>query len=332
MNFATSGKLSLAAILISAALQANAGISVEGEQGVFSIGGDVEFDINFRDSNTKNAQKLNQDGRLLVLIAGERSVSGDRYIKAQAQPLLKTTGDVDLDDAWIAFGQANNWELKVGRYEAFDLFPVGQDTMLEYANADKPQEFANGDVYRANKARGRGDNGQIGFSKTADNLYFELSTKFENESAADQNAVFVRPVVAYQIVESVRVAAGLEANLTADKDDADNDFLGYGATVNYSADDLSINVNYAFRDFDTKTQEDTTIGANLLFKGFGLGHVYGEVDTGSSEKVNTTYASYQFANVMDVEDFSVYLGTYYSKVDDTENKDLGMRIRLKYFF
>ncbi|MGL5110906.1 MAG: carbohydrate porin [Vibrio ordalii] len=325
MNFATSGKLSLAAILISAALQANAGISVEGEQGVFSIGGDVEFDINLRDKNATDKQELNQDGRLLVQIAGERSVSGDRYIKAQAQPLLKTTGKVELDDAWIAFGQANNWELKVGRYEAFDLFPVGQDTMLEYANADK-------DVYRANKARGRGDNGQIGFSKTADNLYFELSTKFENESATDQNAVFVRPVVAYQIVDSVRVAAGLEANLTADDKDAANDFLGYGATVNYSANDLSINVNYAFRDFDKTKQEDTTIGANLLFKGFGLGHVYGDVDTGSNEKVNTTYASYQFANVMDVEDFSVYLGTYYSKVDDTENKDLGMRIRLKYFF
>ncbi|WP_047689752.1 carbohydrate porin [Vibrio sp. ZOR0018] len=325
MNFATSGKLSLAAILISAALQANAGISVEGEQGVFSIGGDVEFDINLRDKNATDKQHLNQDGRLLVQIAGERSVSGDRYIKAQAQPLLKTTGKVELDDAWIAFGQANNWELKVGRYEAFDLFPVGQDTMLEYANADK-------DVYRANKARGRGDNGQIGFSKTADNLYFELSTKFENESAADQNAVFVRPVVAYQIVDSVRVAAGLEANLAADDKDAANDFLGYGATVNYSANDLFINVNYAFRDFDKTKQEDTTIGANLLFKGFGLGHVYGDVDKGTSEKVNTTYASYQFANVMDVEDFSVYLGTYYSKVDDTENKDLGMRIRLKYFF
>lgn len=325
MNFATSGKLSLAAILISAALQANAGISVEGEQGVFSIGGDVEFDINLRDKNATDKQELNQDGRLLVQIAGERSVSGDRYIKAQAQPLLKTTGKVELDDAWIAFGQANNWELKVGRYEAFDLFPVGQDTMLEYANADK-------DVYRANKARGRGDNGQIGFSKTADNLYFELSTKFENESAADQNAVFVRPVVAYQIVDSVRVAAGLEANLTADDKDAANDFLGYGATVNYSADDLSINVNYAFRDFDKTKQEDTTIGANLLFKGFGLGHVYGETETTNTVKVNTTYASYQFANVMDVEDFSVYLGTYYSKVDDTENKDLGMRIRLKYFF
>lgn len=325
MNFATSGKLSLAAILISAALQANAGISVEGEQGVFSIGGDVEFDINLRDKNATDKQHLNQDGRLLVQIAGERSVSGDRYIKAQAQPLLKTTGKVELDDAWIAFGQANNWELKVGRYEAFDLFPVGQDTMLEYANADK-------DVYRANKARGRGDNGQISFSKTADNLYFELSTKFENESAADQNAVFVRPVVAYQIVDSVRVAAGLEANLTADDKDAANDFLGYGATVNYSANDLSINVNYAFRDFDKTKQEDTTIGANLLFKGFGLGHVYGETETTNTVKVNTTYASYQFANVMDVEDFSVYLGTYYSKVDDTENKDLGMRIRLKYFF
>lgn len=43
MKFNTFGKLSLASVLVSAALAANAGISVENEQGLFTIGGDVEY-------------------------------------------------------------------------------------------------------------------------------------------------------------------------------------------------------------------------------------------------------------------------------------------------
>ncbi|BCK03235.1 hypothetical protein VCSRO162_1338 [Vibrio cholerae] len=49
-------------------------------------------------------------------------------------------------------------------------------------------------------------------------------------------------------------------------------------------------------------------------------------------KQNTTYASYEIANVWDVDALNLYLGTYYSKVSDTEDKDLGARLRIKYFF
>ncbi|MBE3670038.1 porin [Vibrio navarrensis] len=323
-------KLSLASVLVSAAINAQAGVSIENDMGAFSIGGDVEFDLNYTDKdrliNNKvtSKQELNQTGRVLVQVAAEHAVSGDRYIKMQAQPLLKTSGEVELDDAWFAMGKKADWELKVGRFEAYDLFPVGQDTMLDYAGVD---------VYRANAARGRGDNGQVAFSKTFDGVYFEVSSLFKNESAADNNAVFLRPVVAFQATDSFRVAGGLEANVTADKKDADNDFMGYGVTANYSADAVSVNLNYAFRDFDSQTKEQSTIGANLLVSGFGLGHVYAQDETNAGKtKLNTTYASYEIANVWDVDALNVYLGTYYAKESDSDNKDLGARVRFKYFF
>ena len=56
--------------------------------------------------------------------------------------------------------------------------------------------------------------------------------------------------------------------------------------------------------------------------------------------IHTIHASYQFANVMDMENFNIYLGTYYSILDsdgdkkhgdDTDDR-YGARVRFKYFF
>ncbi|MBC3616033.1 carbohydrate porin [Vibrio metschnikovii] len=328
MKFNTFGKLSLASVLVSAALAANAGISVENEQGLFTIGGDVEYDLNFvdKDRNNQSTQDFSQSGRILVQIAAEREVANDHYLKVQVQPLLKSSGDVDLDDAFFAIGRQADWELKIGRFEGFDMFPVGQDTMLDFA--------ADAEPYRMKDARGRGDYGQVSYAKSIDSLYFELGSLFKQNGGADKNAVFVRPVVAFQATDNLRFAAALEANLTADKADAANDYLGYGATVNYSVQDFSLDLSYAYRDFDvTGTKEDTSIGAVIQYKRFGLGHIYSQADTGSKEKMNTTWASYEIANVMDVQDFSIYLGSYFSKVDNAaDDQDVGVRVRFKYFF
>ncbi|MGT0149460.1 hypothetical protein ACT691_06475 [Vibrio metschnikovii] len=73
-------------------------------------------------------------------------------------------------------------------------------------------------------------------------------------------------MIAFQATDNLRFAAALEANLTADKADAANDYLGYGATVNYSVQDFSLDLSYAYRDFDvTGTKEDTSIGAVIQY-------------------------------------------------------------------
>jgi hypothetical protein len=319
-------KLSTLTLLTSMALGAQAGTTVSNEMGTFAISGDVEFDNDVRNTETAATDKTNynQDGRLLVGVSGMRDVGADNYISANAQILLKMSGDVAADDAWIAMGAKQDWELKLGRFEAYNLFPAGQDTVLRHAN-----DFS---VYTASAARGRSPNGQINFSKTMDKVYFEVSANFMPAGAADDNAVFLRPVVAMSLTDSLKLSAGAELNATADDADPANDFTGYGATLNYAAGDVSLNVNYAAREFDTNDQDDTSYGVNAQYKNAFIGYVHGENDTGTTAEVDTVYASYKFANVMDVEELALYVGAYSSEEKDTDNKDSGARLRVKYIF
>ena len=317
-------KLSTLTLLTSFALSAQAGTSVTNEQGTFAISGDVEFDTNYRseESTASDTTTYDQTGRLLIGISGKREVGSNGYISANAQTLLGLGGGVSADDAWVAFGETDDWEIKLGRFEAYNLFPAGQDTYLNHAQ----------DVYTTSYARGRSSNGQINLSKTTDSVYFEVSSNFMSNGGADTNAVFLRPVVVFSFTDALKLSTGAEVNVTADEDDAANDFTGYGATLNYATGDLNINVSYASRDFDTNTQEDTTYGANAQYKAFFLGYVHGETDTGTTAEVDTIYASYKFANVMDVEDLALYLGAYGSEVKDSDEADNGVRLRVKYLF
>jgi hypothetical protein len=323
-------KLSTLTLLTSVALGAQAGSSVTNDMGTFAISGDVEFNNDYQNTETATTDKTNYDqsGRLLVGVSGMRDVGADNYISANAQILLNMDGDVSADDAWVAMGAKEDWELKLGRFEAYNLFPAGQDTVLNHAN--------NFDVYTASHARGRSDNGQINFSKTAGSAYFEVSANFmekvDSGDAADDNAVFLRPVVAFSLSDSLKLSAGGEFNMTADKDDAAQDFTGYGATLNYAAGDISVNLNYAAREFDTTDRDDTSYGVNAQYKNAFIGYVHGEIDTATTAEVDTIYASYKFANIMDVEDLALYLGASSSEEKDTDNKDTSVRLRVKYIF
>ncbi len=323
-------KLSTLTLLTSAALSAHAGTSVTNDMGTFAISGDVEFNTDYRnqDNGTTDEKTYDQNGRLLIGISGMRDVGTNGYIATNAQILLNMNNSDDgvtTDDAWIAMGEKNDWEIKLGRFEAYNLFPAGQDTYLNHAQ----------DVYTTSYARGRSDHGQINLAKTMDKVYFEVSANFRGEgtgSTADKDAVFLRPVVAVSLTDSLKLSAGAEFNMTADEDDAANDFTGYGATLNYAAGDVNINISYAAREFDTTDQDDTTYGVNAQYKNAFIGYVHGETDTATTTEVDTVYASYKFANIMDVEDLALYLGVYNSDQKDTDVSDSGARLRVKYLF
>lgn len=336
-------KLSTLALLTTAAMGAQAGISADTAQGTFAVSGDVEFDNNYQatdkyytDTDTVvDKTQIDQGGRLLIGVSGMRQVGDNNYIKTNAQALLKMNSDVAADDAWIAIGAENDWEVKLGRFEAYDLFPAGQDTVLNHANTYDANDKAEISVYTASAARGRSDNGQINLSKTVGSTYFEVSTNFMSAGDADTNAVFLRPVLSVGLGDAFRLAAGAEINATADSKDAANDFTGYGATLNYSADMLSVNLNYATRDFDVAgTQTETSMGVNAQYGNAFIGYVNAVNDNGgaSDPEINTFYASYKFANIMDVEDLALYLGASTSEVKDSDSKDTSVRLRVKYLF
>ncbi|MDK9759520.1 carbohydrate porin, partial [Vibrio sp. D173a] len=129
-------KMSLAAASVMAAMTANAGISiVDTEEGNFSVGGNVELNFNYQDreSHGNNDSEFNQDGRVLIEFAGEKYTSNGHYVGVKAQPLFESTGNIALDDAYFEFGKKDGWAIKAGRFEAYDMFPVGLDVFLEYS-------------------------------------------------------------------------------------------------------------------------------------------------------------------------------------------------------
>ena len=94
-------------------------------------------------SNARDSD-LGMGGRVEVNVAG-KATNGDAFVAGRASLLVKKDGDTGVDDMWVQFGNAG-MDVKLGRFEATDLFPVGKDTVLEYAGYEP---------YRAHKLRGR---------------------------------------------------------------------------------------------------------------------------------------------------------------------------------
>ncbi|WP_060980730.1 carbohydrate porin [Vibrio splendidus] len=359
-------KLSLAAVLVTSAMGAHAGIAiVDTEEGNFSVGGNVELNFNYQDreSNDNGDAEFNQDGRVLIEFAGEKYTSNGHYVGVKAQPLFESTGNVALDDAYFEFGKKDGWAIKAGRFEAYDMFPVGLDVFLEYSGDTSNELYTGGSayIYQMKEARGRGSDGQLMYSQSFGDLYVEVGTMIgdrsdlfsdsyhgvdvDHDNAKD--AFLVRPVVSYKMGDFT-VAASMETNLVSDavvdtsgKDISDR--TGYGLTGNWSNDSWSVTANFAYLDAVDET--NATAGLNALYNNFGIGYIYGANEYDSTwakgdVTVNTGYASYEFQNVLEVQDFSVLLGTYYTTVDNkttntsafSEDDDFGARVRLYYEF
>ncbi|GGA93527.1 carbohydrate porin [Agarivorans gilvus] len=346
--------------VLAAASQAQAAVTIEGQQGKLTIGGDVEFNVNYVDkekglASLNNDKSWDQDGRFLVSFLGERQ-QGDYMLRALAQPTYGTDGGVGTDDVWFEVAKNDSWTFRLGRYEAYDMNPLGQDVFVSHSGDTADGKYLDGGVYIYRMLEGRGRSGSAGqamYKQTFGPVYLEVSTLFGDNSGFfandsyhgseltknNKNAFVVRPVVAYK-QGAFSIAAALETNLvsnsTIDTEGNDiSDRTGYGLTASYNQDGLVVNLNAA--RMDAFKESDTTFGANFLWHKFGLGYIYGinDIDDASADKkVSTFYGSYQFANVI-VPDFSIYLGAYVSKlsnVDANEDNNFGGRVRFKYLF
>lgn len=364
---------------------------IKGEDnGYLAVGGDVELNLDGfngqekshlflpsdesgEEKNSKSGMDLN--GRLLLEVAGMRQM-GENYASFKVQPLLFSNGNVGLDDAWFGFGEKNNWQIKVGRFEAYDLFPVGADTFLDFSGDSANDLYSDGVgyIYMAKEGRGRSGAGQLLASKTLGNAYFELSTVigdrsdlFGKSSYSDEktyhgvkidesegrNSFIVRPLVAYQFNENWKVAGGMEANLVTDAVEDElgrdvSDRTGYSATLGYQQGLFQWNLSAAY--LDALDEEDTSIGTNFQYGPWGLGYIYANNSIDSyfmqdgksyeehvldndSYHINTVYASYRFDQVLNIPNFQILLGGFFSEVGIADQDDFyGGRMRFKYFF
>lgn len=121
---------------------------------------------------------------------------------------------MNLDDAAFYFGKENDWLMKIGRFEAYDMFPLNQDTFVEYSGNTANDLYSDGYgyIYMMKEARGRSNSGgNLLVSKTLDNWYLELNTLVEDGSSLfveqryhgekldnKKNVVYFRPVVSWR--------------------------------------------------------------------------------------------------------------------------------------
>lgn len=159
-----------------------------------------------------------------------------------------------------------------------------------------------------------------------------------------KNVAYLRPVIAWSPTEEFTVSAAMEANVVNNAygyTDSKGNFVdqsdrtGYGMSMTWNGlktdpeNGIVVNLNTAY--LDANNEKDFTAGINALWKRFELGYIYAHnkidefsgvvcdndcwIDDEGTYNIHTIHASYQFANVMDMENFNIYLGTYYSILD-----------------
>ncbi len=330
-------------------------------------------------------EQWNLNGRILLGFDGMRKLDNGYFAGFSAQPLGDMHGSVNIDDAVFFFGKENDWKVKVGRFEAYDMFPLNQDTFVEHSGntANDLYDDGSGYIYMMKEGRGRSNaGGNFLVSKQLDNWYFELNTLLEDGTSLyndgnyhgrdmeqQKNVAYLRPVIAWSPTEEFTVSAAMEANVVNNAygyTDSKGNFVdqsdrtGYGMSMTWNGlktdpeNGIVVNLNTAY--LDANNEKDFTAGINALWKRFELGYIYAHnkidefsgvvcdndcwIDDEGTYNIHTIHASYQFANVMDMENFNIYLGTYYSILDsdgdkihgDDSDDRYGARVRFKYFF
>ncbi|WP_414641551.1 carbohydrate porin [Buttiauxella sp.] len=297
--------------------------------GDLKIYGDVEFNMDAasrsngltsvrHSANTDwangNNERWDINGRILLGFDGYRRMQNGNFAGFTVQPLADLSGKMNLDDAAFFFGHENDWKVKVGRFEAYDMFPLNQDTFVEYSGNTANDLYGDGYgyIYMMKEGRGRSDTGgNFTLSKNIDNWYFELNTLLENgtsmyqdksyhgnEMVNDKNVAYLRPVIAWS-KDSISVAAAMEAQVVdnaygyegADGQTVDQSSrTGYGLTMTWNGmknnPDNGVVASLSTAYMDAADETDFTAGVNALWQNFELGYIYAHNDIDKFDVTN----------------------------------------------
>lgn len=366
--------------------------------GDLKIYGDFEFNMD-GESRRGTLSKLNEDhsigtwdmdGRILIGFDGVRKMSNGQFAGFSIQPLADMYGTMNLDDARFNFGQENDWKVEVGRFEAFDMFPLNQDTFVEHSGNTANDLYTDGQgyIYMMKEGRGRSDaGGNFLMSKQVDDWYFELNSLIEDGTTLfsdgdnvnvdgrtyhgrkmeqDKNVVYLRPVVNWKPTSELSFSAAMESNVVNNAYGYTNskgefvdqsDRTGYGLTMTWDTtkgdpdNGVIFNLNTAY--LDATNEDDFTAATNIWWKNVEVGYIYAHnkisdfagvvcdnnciIQEEGTYDIHTVHASYWIKNVMNMENFNIYLGTYYSKIQSDEKVSsdddrYGARVRFKYYF
>lgn len=266
-------RIGLAAALVLAASTAQAAVTFDAN---------IEADPTFTGSRNKPATKSDSylGGRVEINANAALMKQGDNFVNARASLIVPLNGDsVTIDDAWVQVGNSKV-DLKLGRQEAADLFPLGKDTVVESANS------AIG--YKANTLRGRMKDGRIhsviGLN-AGPGLRAELGLATKKNGSGSAHGL--RPTLVYTN-GPLAVRFGVESFKTEGK--TNSSVTGVGLSVGYALNkDTNINANYA----RASKLNASSFGVNATIGAAGIGYI-NDRNTLLNTKVNTVYAAYTF--------------------------------------
>jgi hypothetical protein len=246
---------------------------------------------------------------------------------------------------WVQAGNSTA-DLKLGRFEAADLFPQGRDTVLNRAGSG---------VYRANFIRGRfgGSSGNVvhlaGFTKLGSGLGLEigLADTGDAENLSAGQAEGLRPVLTYT-ANGIAVKAGFEFGRTIDDTTGKAEFTqtrGFGLTAGAAIGPGIANLNLAAGKVDGLWKA-ATIAANYTIPlgpwvHFEYGRLDPEVPGLPTETVRTFGVGYQFSLLGIKDAFITPAFSYSSASSPNDFAGLGgsgrdseraVRVRFNYTF
>ena len=341
-------KTLLASAIILATVSSAASATWTSEDGRFNFKGHMRINVDYKNYDqgfglTDNNKSKLSDGSSRLYLAGiyRETTAANNFVEAKGQLGLKTNGDTFIEDAYVSFGGEDSWMIQLGRYEAIDLFPVGDDKMLQFAGGSDGLAVGNVGVqyYKVNAGRGRaGDAGQARIVKEFNNITAEVSTIYGDASdlSADSATYYdstvidanvtstdksflVRPAVNYKSDDgtvSVSFGGEWEANKdTVTLTDSSNntidisDRYGLGATTTLKFGDLSWTTSAAYQDLN-KQYETKTANTNLSYN----------LGTNNSVFAGVMYTTNDFeaANLEDAKSYAVYT-TYNMPLMDLPN-------------
>ena len=267
---------------------------------------------------------LSQSGRVELNAAGKAGTN--LFVAGRASFLAKKDGSVGTDDMWIQFGSATS-ALKLGRFEAADLFPLAGDTLINNA----------GTVYGTNTLRGRTDRDQFHAAATTslgNGLSLELGvveTKDTDVSKDSSATKGIRPVVSYA-AGALSLSAALESGKYVR---SGRDVSGAGATVSYNLGSAKLTGNLAKGKSDAATRNaQSAFALTVAAGGLSVGVISATNEkVVGEEKVATVYASYSMP-LFDIKGASVTpaISSSTAKTGAVETSENSLRVRLNYAF
>jgi len=302
----TQIRLVAVAAALLAAGAAQAGVSFDAN---------LEHDVLFKGKQGATSSATSNGGRVELNANAALVKSGDNFVTAKATVTVPTGSSdgekVGIDDAWIQFGNSAA-DLKIGRQEAADLFPLGKDVVVEAAGG------AYG--YRTNALRGRFKTGQlhaVAGLNAAPGLRVELGLVTE-KSGTPAAAYGLRPTLVYT-AGALTVRAGVESYKKNNVS-----YSGTGVSAGYSlGQGVGLNVNYG-KNSDLNA---SSVGVNAVFGDAGVGMVQ---DKTAANKATTYYAAYSFP-LMGVKGATITPALSTSKATGVDNLN-AFKVRLNYAF